>query len=177
MDGSERPSKQEAFLTLLSEGWVSLHLDARRPGVVVPAPFSSQAHLVLQYGRSMPVPIPDLEVTAAGVSSTLSFSRVPHRTYVPWSAVYVVACTNGCGVLYREDVPRELCFFTQGDGGCFPQAMSRVGGGAELLPVDEPWLRSVPPAAEENEAEIESDGMLMRAPARRRRRPQLRVVK
>jgi hypothetical protein len=52
-----------------------------------------------------------------------------------------------------------------------------VGGGAELLPVDEPWLRSVPPAAEENEAEIESDGMLMRAPARRRRRPQLRVVK
>jgi len=66
MDGSEKPSKPDAFLTLLSEGWVSLHLDARHPGVVVPAPFSSQTHLVLQYGRSMPVPIPDLEVTAAG---------------------------------------------------------------------------------------------------------------
>jgi len=35
-------------------------------------------------------------------------------------------------------------------------------------------LRSVPPEAEE---EIESDGMLMRAQTRRRRRPQLRVVK
>jgi len=58
MDGSERPAKQEAFLTLLSEGWVALHLDARRPGVVVPAPFSSQAQLVLQYGRSMPFPSP-----------------------------------------------------------------------------------------------------------------------
>jgi stringent starvation protein B len=176
MDGSERPSKQEAFLTLLSEGWVALHLDARRPGVVVPAPFSSQAQLVLQYGRSMPIPIPDLEVTAAGVSATLSFSRVPHRTYVPWSAVYVVACTNGCGALYREDLPRELCFFRQGDGGCLPPLVARVNDGAASLPVDEPWLRSVPLVAEA-EAEIESDGMLMRAPTRRRRRPQLRVVK
>ena len=177
MDGSERPSKQDAFLTLLGEGWVSLHLDARRPGVVVPAPFSSQTHLVLQYGRSMPIPIPDLEVTAAGVSATLSFSQVAHRTYVPWSAVYVVACTNGCGALYREDVPRELCFFSQGDDGCLPVPVRRVNDGAEALAIDEPWLRSVPPSAEAEEAEIESDGMLLRAPPRRRRRPQLRVVK
>ena len=177
MDVSERPSKQEAFLTLLSEGWVALHLDARRPGVVVPAPFSSQAQLVLQYGRSMPIPIPDLEVTAAGVSATLSFSRVPHRTYVPWSAVFAVTCTNGCGALYREDVPRELCFFHQGDDGGVPPLVARVNEGALALPVDEPWLHSVPLVAEDTEAEIESDGMLMRAPARRRRRPQLRVVK
>jgi hypothetical protein len=49
--------------------------------------------------------------------------------------------------------------------------------GAQALPVDEPWLHSVPLVAEDTEEEIESDGMLMRAPARRRRRPQLRVVK
>jgi stringent starvation protein B len=177
MDGIERPSKQEAFLTLLSEGWVSLHLDARRPGVVVPAPFSSQIHLLLQYGRSMPVPIPDLEVTDAGVSATLSFSRVPHRTYVPWSAVYVIACTSGCGVLYREDVPPELCFFGQGDDGGLPFPVPRINDSVEGMPVDEPWLRSVPAAAALGEAEIESDGMVMRAQARRRRRPQLRVVK
>jgi stringent starvation protein B len=177
MDGIERPSKQEAFLTLLSEGWVSLHLDARRPGVVVPAPFSSQTHLLLQYGRSMPVPIPDLEVTDAGVSATLSFSRVPHRTYVPWSAVYVIACTSGCGVLYREDVPPELGFFGQGDDGGLPLPAPRINHSVEGLPGDEPWLRSVPAAAEQEEAEIESDGMVMRAQARRRRRPQLRVVK
>jgi len=177
MDVSERPSKQEAFLTLLSEGWVALHLDARRPGVVVPAPFSSQAQLVLQYGRSMPIPIPDLEVTAAGVSATLSFSRVPHRTYVPWSAVFAVTCTNGCGAIYREDAPRELCFFRQGHDGGLPPLVARMNEGAQTLPVDEPWLHSVPLVDEDTEAEIESDGMLMRAPARRRRRPQLRVVK
>jgi hypothetical protein len=111
------------------------------------------------------------------VSATLSFSRVSHRTYVPWSAVYVVACTNGCGALYREDVPRELCSFSQGDDGCLPAPVSRVNYGAETLPIDEPWLRSVPPSAEAKEAEIESDGMVMRTQVRRRRRPQLRVVK
>src|ERR1039457_2767984 len=97
MDDSERPSKRDAFLALLRAGWASLHLDARCPGVVVPAPFSSQAHLVLQYGRNMPIPITDLEVNEAGVSATLSFSRVYHRTYIPWHAVYAVTCTNGCG--------------------------------------------------------------------------------
>jgi stringent starvation protein B len=177
MDDSERPSKQKAFLALLSEGWVSLHLDARRPGVVVPASFSSQAQLVLQYGRSMPVPIPDLEVTAAGVSATLSFARVSHRTYVPWSAVYIVACTNGSGVLYREDMPRGLCVFGKGEGDASPVPAPRVNDSSEVLPLDEPWLRSIPPTAETEEAEIESDGMLMSAQSRRRRRPQLRVVK
>ena len=54
---------------------------------------------------------------------------------------------------------------------------ARVNDGAETLPIDEPWLRSVPLVDEADEAEIESDGMLMRAQTRRRRRPQLRVVK
>ncbi|HEX7598587.1 MAG TPA: ClpXP protease specificity-enhancing factor SspB [Polyangia bacterium] len=172
MDDSERPSKQEVFLTMLSEGWVSLHLDARRQGVVVPAPFSSQAHMVLQYGRSMPVPIPDLEVTAAGVSASLSFSRVPHRTYVPWSAVYVIACTNACGVTYREDVPADLLEFGEGAETFVPPPTASQVSCAKDLPIDEPWLRSVPAEAEE---EIEANGMVMHNP--RRRRPQLRVVK
>jgi stringent starvation protein B len=172
MDDSERPSKKEVFLTMLSEGWVSLHLDARRAGVVVPAPFASQAHMVLQYGRSMPIPIPDLEVTEAGVSATLSFSRVPHRTYVPWSAVYVVACTNACGVLYREDVPADLCGFGEEEDARLPRSVEPDISCAKDLPMDAPWLHSVPAEAEQ---EIEADGMVMQA--RRRRRPQLRVVK
>src|SRR4029453_12034828 len=79
-----------------------------RTGVVVPQAFSAEPHLVLQYGRNMPIPIPDLEVTDDGVSATLSFSRAPHRTHVPWSSVYVVACTDGRGILYYEDVPQEV---------------------------------------------------------------------
>jgi stringent starvation protein B len=177
MEASERPSKQEAFAALLNEGWVSLHIDARRPGVVVPTPFSSQAHLVLQYGRNMPMPIPDLEVTPAGISATLSFARVPHRTYVPWSAVYIVACTNGAGVLYQEDVPPEVTLVPASEA---PIAEAAPPPAPVEPPAPTPWLRSVPAEGAEENAEaaaLEDDCMVMRAQARRRSRPQLRLVK
>jgi stringent starvation protein B len=108
MAAPERPSKQDAFLALLREGWTSLHLDARRPGVIVPTHLRGEAHLVLQYGHDLPISIPDLEVDDYGVRATLSFSRTPQLTVVPWSAVYVVACDDGRGVLYQEDVPDDV---------------------------------------------------------------------
>lgn len=108
MEAAERPSKREAFVALLKEGWTSLYLDARRPGVIVPAHLRGEPHLVLQYGYDLPIPIPDLEVDDAGVRATLSFSQTPHRTVVPWSAVYVIAAHDGRGVLYQEDVPDEV---------------------------------------------------------------------
>src|SRR5262249_42698250 len=108
MAAPERPSKQDAFLALLREGWTSLHLDARRPGVIVPAHLRAEAHLVLQYGHDLPIPIPDLEVDAYGVRATVPFSRTPQLTVVRWSAVYVVACDDGRGVLYQEDVPEDV---------------------------------------------------------------------
>ncbi len=172
MDDSERPSKQDAFLALLRAGWASLHLDARSAGVVVPAPFSSHAHLVLQYGRNMPIPITDLEVTDAGVSATLSFSRIPHRTYVPWSAVYAVTCTNGCGVLYREDIPADVALATPTEVGLVElpiKRRTRKSGYAVREP--EPWLRSVPP-----EEAFPADDLQIHMHSRRRR-PTLRLVK
>jgi stringent starvation protein B len=108
MSAPERPSKQDAFLALLREGWTSLHLDARRPGVIVPTHLRGEAHLVLQYGHDLPISIPDLEIDDYGVRATLSFQRTPHLTVVPWSAVYVVACDDGRGVLYQEDVPEDV---------------------------------------------------------------------
>ena len=171
MDDSERPSKRDAFLALLRAGWASLHLDARSAGVVVPAPFSSQAHLVLQYGRNMPIPITDLEVTEAGVSATLSFSRISHRTYVPWHAVYAVTCTNGCGVLYREDMPADVALATPTDSGMVELQLRGRQRTGYALRDEGPGLRAVP--AEEDLAA----GELAIHLHSRRRRPQLRVVK
>jgi len=108
MSTAERPSKKEAFLALLREGWTSLHLDARRDGVDVPPYLRKEAHLVLQYGFDLPIPIPDLHVDEAGVKATLSFSQTPHPTFVPWTAVYVVACDDGRGILFAEDVPPDV---------------------------------------------------------------------
>ena len=173
MDDSERPSKRDAFLALLRAGWASLHLDARCAGVVVPAPFSSQAHLVLQYGRNMPIPITDLEVNEAGVSATLSFSRVSHRTYVPWHAVYAVTCTNGCGMIYHEDMPADVALATPTDSG--PMELQMRGQArkpsAYALGDVGPGLRVVPP-----EEDLGAGELAIHLHSRRRR-PQLRVVK
>jgi stringent starvation protein B len=176
MSSSQRPSKQQAFLALLREGWTSLHLDARRPGVVVPTQLRGEPHLVLQYGHDLPIPIPDLEVDEYGVRATLSFSRAAHRTVVPWSAVYVVACDDGRGVLYSEDVPPDVTVIAaratsdaappdlQGDLDVELEADEMV------MPVGrQSVLRSVPADAQPDFVEP--------LVARRRRRPQLRLVK
>ena len=175
MSSSQRPSKQQAFLALLREGWTSLHLDARRAGVVVPEQLHGEPHLVLQYGHDLPIPIPDLEVDDYGVRATLSFSRAAHRTVVPWSAVYVVACDDGRGVLYSEDVPPDVTVIAaRATSDAAPHELDADLEADEIaMPVArQSLLRSVPadstaPAADYVDAPL----------ARRRRRPQLRLVK
>jgi stringent starvation protein B len=185
MSFQERQSKQDAFLALLGEGWTSLHLDARRPGVIVPAHLRGEAHLVLQYGHDLPIPIPDLEVDEYGVRATLSFQKLPHLTVVPWSAVYVVTCDDGRGVLYHEDVPDDVSIVAQSPQS--PQSPNdRLLADAELSAQElleanrhgaarERLLRSVP--ADATAASLPQAAMLSSQPARRRRRPQLRLVK
>lgn len=187
MNPEERPSKRDAFIAFLREGWVSLHLDARRPGVSVPPSFSTEPHLVLQYGRNMPIPIPDLEVTDDGISATLSFARTPHRTHVPWSAVYVVACTDGRAILYFEDVPKEVSLLPPPSATARPavaatavapageaaRAHAADGAVAETPAPALPRLRSIPAEPSGDTAEVETGA----SSPRRRRRPQLRLVK
>ena len=142
----------------------------------MPQALRGEPHLVLQYGHDLPIPIPDLEVDEYGVRATLSFSRAAHLTVVPWSAVYVVACDDGRGVLYSEDVPPDVTVIAaRGDQRrraarrwrrswtprrcAMPAARQRV-------------LRSVPADAPAAAAELDTP-----MAARRRRRPQLRLVK
>jgi stringent starvation protein B len=185
MSSSERPSKQQAFLALLREGWTSLHLDARRPGVIVPVMFRREAHLVLQYGHDLPIPIPDLEIDDYGVRATLSFSRTAQVTFIPWTAVYVVACDDGRGVLYAEDVPEDVPVIaarqtieadgaSEGDIG--DDAASGAEGAAEREDVVLPVARSVRLHSVPADA---ATAALSEPPlvARRRKRPQLRLVK
>jgi stringent starvation protein B len=179
MSSTERPSKRQAFLALLREGWTSLHLDARRAGVTVPPNLKLEAHLVLQYGHDLPIPIPDLEVDDYGVRATLSFQRTAHLTVVPWSAVYVVACTDGRGVLYAEDVPDDVAIISarpkgESDGAPLESDLAFPCEEDVMLPVPRAAraLRSIP--ADATAAETIDEQPLV---ARRRRRPQLRLVK
>jgi hypothetical protein len=101
-------TKRDCALALLKKGSILVGLDARRPGVVVPSEVQSQAHLVLQYGYDLVVPIPDLDVGDAGISATLSFHRTPAKTFVPWSAVFAVYDESKQGCVYESDAPAEV---------------------------------------------------------------------
>jgi len=178
----ERPPKQQAFLALLKEGSTSLHLDARRPGVVVPDAFRQDAHLMLQYGYDLAISIPDLEVDEHGVRATLSFSRTPQVTVIPWTAVYAIASVDGRGVLYPEDVPGDVSVMAGGEPGEASEAPepvpaevaamagSKTGSSSDAAPAGSlRRLRSIPAHPEAELAEPLA--------VRRRRRPQLRLVK
>ena len=103
MRSSERPSKHEAFLALLREGWTSLHLDARRPGVYLPAAPPARA----PPGAAVRSRSPDPDSRSGGRrvrgARHAVFLSSPQLTVVPWTSVYVVTCDDGRGVLYHED--------------------------------------------------------------------------
>ena len=159
MRSPERPSKHEAFLALLQEGWTSLHLDARRPGVIVPPHLRAEPHLVLQYGHDLPIPIPDLEVDEHGVRATLSFSKNPQRTFVPWTSVYVVTCNDGRGVLYHEDVPEDVSIIaTHPHGDRMPDETVTVGAGRHHSDDGEDLADLLPGGEQAGEQAGEDDG-------------------
>jgi stringent starvation protein B len=102
------PSKKAVALDLLERTSLFVHLDPRRPGVIVPLVFAKQPQLVLQIGLNMAIAIPDLEVSETGISCTLSFNRRPHFCRLPWSAIYALIGQEGGGMVWPEDVPPEV---------------------------------------------------------------------
>jgi len=102
------PSKKDVALALLQGPSLFIHLDPRKPDVVVPAWFKSQPQLVLQVGLNMAVPIPDLDVDDEGITCTLSFNRSPHWCKLPWPAVYALVGEDGRAMVWPDDVPPEV---------------------------------------------------------------------
>jgi stringent starvation protein B len=96
------------MLALLERSEARVHLDARRPGVVLPARLLGDGHVRLDYGYSLKPPIPDLDVGDEGIGGTLSFNRAPFHTFVPWSAVYLIADFDGNGAVWQDDIPADL---------------------------------------------------------------------
>jgi stringent starvation protein B len=96
------------MLSLLERAEARVHLDARRPGVALPPRFLDEPHLRLDYGYRFTPPIPDLVIDDAGIHATLSFNRLPCATFVPWSAIYLIADFDGNGAVWQEDIPSDL---------------------------------------------------------------------
>ncbi len=111
VDPSERapsPPKREVFSRLIEHQSLFIHLDPRSSGVVVPGQFVKDSSLVLQVGKAMAIPIPDLEAGDAAISATLSFNRKPFHCTIPWSAVYALVGEDGKGWVWNDEVPPEV---------------------------------------------------------------------
>lgn len=102
------PPKKDVALALLQGPSLFIHLDPRKPEVIVPLHFKKQAQLVLQVGLNMAVPIPDLHVDDEGVSCTLSFNRSPFWCRLPWTAIYALVGDDKRGMIWPDEVPAEV---------------------------------------------------------------------
>ncbi len=101
------PGKKETLLAYLARGIAMVHLDARRPGVVVPTQYAMDAHLRLnlsyRYG------IPDLDITDQRIQATLSFGGRSFRCILPWGCVFgITSHGTGDGQVWPEDLPVEV---------------------------------------------------------------------
>ena len=95
------------MLEALEQGMTQIHLDARRPGVLVPEKFRAEHHLVLNISYRFDPP--DLSVSEWGVRQTLSFGGSRFTIAVPWSALYAVASLATRDFwMFPDDLPQEL---------------------------------------------------------------------
>ena len=98
------------FASLLRAGRVRIHLDARRPGVVLPERFRSKNHLALDYGRDLSIPTVDVEIDGFGIRAVLSFDRAKTVTFIPWGSIFAIGDGKSDGGVWQEDIPDDLHF-------------------------------------------------------------------
>ena len=160
MMDATRPSgtKRQLLEQLLDQGMVLVALDARTPGVALPAHLADdpQLRLNLSYRFGLPMCVDDL-----GIHATLTFSGVQSEVDIPWRAVFLMAShVTGQPYLFLEDVPREL-------------ASSAAHGSAqrevqeETAPLSSKWQATSTPQRKASESA---------KPAARHGRAQLRLV-
>jgi stringent starvation protein B len=101
------PEKKQHLLSALDRGMVMVHLDARRPGVLVPPEFRTESHLRLNLSyRFEPS---DLSVGEWGLRSTLRFSGNRFTVAIPWCAVFgITSHASHEFWMFPEDMPPEL---------------------------------------------------------------------
>jgi stringent starvation protein B len=101
------PEKKARLLAALDKGIVMIHLDARRPGVIVPPSLRGEAHLRLNISYRFDPP--DLTVGEWGIRCTLSFSGSRFTVAVPWSALFAITShVTKEFWMYPDDMPSEL---------------------------------------------------------------------
>jgi stringent starvation protein B len=99
--------KKDRLLAALGQGMVMVHLDARRPGVLVPPELRCESHLRLHLSYKFNPP--DLSVGEWGIRSTLSFSGRQFTVAIPWASLFAITSKKTHEFwMFPEDIPTEL---------------------------------------------------------------------
>lgn len=159
--------KKQRLLSALEQGVAQVHLDARRPGVLVPENLRSEHHLVLNLSYRFDPP--DLSVSDWGVRQTLSFSGRRFTVALPWSAVYAIVCHATRELaMYPDEIPDEMA------AAATEKVSAEDLEDQNSAPPRRPLLREVP--LETSEAMGEMPAPQQAAPAPKAR-SHLRLVK
>ncbi len=118
--------KKTRLLEALDKGLSMIHLDARRPGVLVPVHLRQESHLLLNLSYRFDPP--DLSVGEWGVRCTLTFSGSRFTVAVPWSALYAISShVTKEFWMYPDDMPAELLAGITEKNSPFPEVNELLG--------------------------------------------------
>lgn len=99
-------NKEAVVLKLLSEGDTMLCLDARVPGIHVPAQHAQNPNLRLILNLNFPQPI---DITAEGISANLSFGGRRFTCYLPMAALWAAFNPQTMqGTMWPDSIPPEV---------------------------------------------------------------------
>ncbi len=99
--------KKQRLLALLEKGVAQVHVDARRPGVLLPQKFRNDMQVALNL--SYKYQPPDLTVNQWGIRETLSFGGNTFKVALPWSSVFAIgSAAGGDFFMYPDELPLEM---------------------------------------------------------------------
>lgn len=129
-------NKYDLLMHLLSEGDAMVCLDARAPGVNVPHQHKTNPKLSLIFNLNFKRPI---EVTAEGLTATLSFGGRPYECALPFTAVWAIYEPHTQkGQVWEEDIPKDANLIEQ----ILKQPQEQPN--AVVKPAKKPGRRKVP---------------------------------
>ncbi len=105
------PEKRGAIAELVADEPVALYVNPAVKGVMLPDHLKAEAYVVLDVGRGLATPIPDLVVGDSSVEGTLRFEGASLKVRLPYEAIFgYVSHTTKKGGLYTSEIPADaLC--------------------------------------------------------------------
>lgn len=106
VDPKRPATKRDLLESLLDRGMAMVTLDARLPGVDVPARFRDDGRLRLNLSHRFGLA---MELNDWGVHATLTFGGAPHACKLPWNSIYqVMSHATSEQFVFPADVPDDL---------------------------------------------------------------------